>query len=232
MAKNFNDPRVVENYDQHIRCLIPGYELMHLQIQAILSCHLKSNAKILIAGCGTGYELQYLARQFPQATFVAIDPSLNMIDAAKKRLTKEQDLARVDFIHGDSSVLLQYSRDQFENNFDAALAILVSHFITEPEKNRYFKDLNRCIKQEGLIISYDLMQMDQETQQILSSLAQLNGLTEQQSQNMIARLEHDFTLIEPEEMNKLLAECGFENVRKYMQISGYHGFYGFKASVI
>ncbi len=30
MAKDFNHPVVVESYDEHIRKLIPGYELIHL----------------------------------------------------------------------------------------------------------------------------------------------------------------------------------------------------------
>ena len=36
MAKDFQSQTVVDGYDQHIRKLIPGYELVHLQIQAIL----------------------------------------------------------------------------------------------------------------------------------------------------------------------------------------------------
>ena len=37
MAKDFNSPQVVEGYDEHIRKLIPGYELTHQQVDAILT---------------------------------------------------------------------------------------------------------------------------------------------------------------------------------------------------
>ncbi len=56
MAKDFQSQTVVDGYDQHIRKLIPGYELVHLQIQAILKTHLPEHAHVLIVGCGTGYE--------------------------------------------------------------------------------------------------------------------------------------------------------------------------------
>ena len=56
MAKDFNHPKVVEKYDEHIRCLIPGYELVHLQIQSILKVKLSPHAKILIAQDLSNYD--------------------------------------------------------------------------------------------------------------------------------------------------------------------------------
>lgn len=50
MAKDFNSQKVVERYDQHIRCLIPGYELMHQQVDAILQASLRCDAHILVVG--------------------------------------------------------------------------------------------------------------------------------------------------------------------------------------
>ena len=86
MAKDFHSAIVVAGYDSHIRKLIPGYELVHQHINAILSSHLPETARILIVGCGTGYELQYLLQQHPQWQFTAIDPSLNMLQQAEKNI--------------------------------------------------------------------------------------------------------------------------------------------------
>ena len=86
MAKDFNNPMVVDGYDDHIRKLIPGYELIHLQVNAILKTYLPEQANLLIVGCGTGYELQYLAEQFPQWTFTAIDPAITMLEKAKSHI--------------------------------------------------------------------------------------------------------------------------------------------------
>ena len=84
MAKDFQSQTVVDGYDQHIRKLIPGYELVHLQIQAILKTHLPKHAHVLIVGCGTGYELSYLLAQHPTWSFTAVDPSLTMIEKAQQ----------------------------------------------------------------------------------------------------------------------------------------------------
>ncbi|HBO70864.1 MAG TPA: class I SAM-dependent methyltransferase, partial [Acinetobacter sp.] len=58
MTKDFNSSKVVDEYDQHIRKLIPGYEMLHQQVDAILQSALPPKAHILIVGCGTGYELE------------------------------------------------------------------------------------------------------------------------------------------------------------------------------
>ena len=82
MAKNFHSELVVANYDEHIRKLIPGYELVHQQIDAILTTHLPEIAHILVVGCGTGYELSYLLQRHPNWIFTAIDPSATMLEQA------------------------------------------------------------------------------------------------------------------------------------------------------
>lgn len=53
MAKDFHSATVVAGYDSHIRKLIPGYELVHQHINAILSSHLPETAQVLVVGCGT-----------------------------------------------------------------------------------------------------------------------------------------------------------------------------------
>ena len=88
MAKTFNNsPKVVEGYDEHIRKLIPGYEVIHQQVDAILQLVLPPNAHIiLIVGCGTGYELEYLLKRHPNWKFTAVDPSLTMLQKLRNRL--------------------------------------------------------------------------------------------------------------------------------------------------
>lgn len=86
MAKDFTSLKVVEGYDAHIRKLIPGYEVIHLQVDAILQSVLPPNAHILIVGCGTGYELEYLLKRHPDWKFTAVDPSLTMLQKPKNRL--------------------------------------------------------------------------------------------------------------------------------------------------
>ena len=51
MAKDFNSSKVVNTYNEHIRKLIPGYELVHQQIQALLKAYIAGNqVHLLIIG--------------------------------------------------------------------------------------------------------------------------------------------------------------------------------------
>lgn len=219
MAKNFHSEVVVASYDDHIRKLIPGYELVHQQIEAILSTELPENAHILIVGCGTGYELSYLLQQHPNWTFTAIDPSAAMLEQARKHLASTGAEQRVQFIQCTTQELDQ------QNTFDAALAILVAHFIPEPQKSDFFQAIYQSLKAGRIALTYDLMQPEGENElKVMQKMAQQTGLSVQQSENMLARLQQDFFLISAEDSNELLTKVGFKQHKIYSQIMNYCGF--------
>lgn len=218
MAKNFHSEVVVASYDDHIRKLIPGYELVHQQIEAILSTELPETAHILIVGCGTGYELSYLLEQHPDWTFTAIDPSAAMLEQARKNLNS-MDRQRVKFVQSTIQDLNQ------PDTFDAVLAILVAHFIPNSEKNGFFQTIHQCLKINSLVLTYDLMQPeDQQNIKIMQKLAQQTGLSMVQSSKMIERLEQDFHLLSAQNFTALLTKVGFKQCKIYCQIMNYHGF--------
>ncbi len=47
---------------------------------------LPPDAHILIVGCGTGYELDYLLKRHPNWQFTAVDPSLTMLQKAQEQV--------------------------------------------------------------------------------------------------------------------------------------------------
>ena len=219
MAKNFHSEVIVASYDDHIRKLIPGYELVHQQIEAILSTELSETAHILVVGCGTGYELSYLLEQHPDWTFTAIDPSAAMLEQARKHLASLGAEQRVSFIQCTTQELNQ------QITFDAALAILVAHFIAEPQKTEFFQDIYHSLKTGGIALTYDLMQSEEDNElKIMQKMAQQTGLSIQQSENMLARLQQDFALISIEDFNEIITKVGFKRRKIYCQIMNYYGF--------
>lgn len=221
MAKDFNQPQVVENYDQHIRKLIPAYELVHQQIQVLLKLHLATHPHVLIVGCGTGHELIELAKQFPDWQFTAIDPAIHMIDKVKEKIDAAQLPNKIDLMCADTSIL-----EDHPQQFDAALSILVAHFV-EDKKNFYI-DIYNALKPQGLCISYDLMQLQQQDGLKFKYLAEITGLHPKQSQAMYERFDEDFHLITIAQMQKLYAEIGFTSSEIFCQIFNYHGVLAFK----
>lgn len=222
MAKNFDHPKIVENYDEHIRQLIPGYELMHLHILALLETHLKEEAKIAIVGCGTGFELNYLLDHFPKAEFVVFDPSAAMLEKTKQIVQFKQQMHRVTILQGDTTVLQKYPE-----NFDAVLSILVFHFISHACKKSFLGDIYHALKQDGVVLSFDLMQFEEPNDQlVLKNLVTKIGLSEKQSQVMLERIHDDFNLMMVKEMKNLYLQAGYQNLRTFCQMSN---FYGLKA---
>ncbi|MEQ1135302.1 class I SAM-dependent methyltransferase [Acinetobacter seifertii] len=219
MAKDFNSPKVVEGYDEHIRKLIPGYEVIHLQVDAILQSVLKPNAHILIVGCGTGYELEYLLKRHPDWKFTAVDPSLTMLQKAQEQVELLDKSSQVTFIHGDTSAL------PLEACFDAALSILVAHFVADDIKPAFFKDIYDRLKEKAVLLTYDLMTCINPMQlKALPYLCLDQGLTEEQCQKMLERMAQDFFSLTTEGYIKLLEKTGFESVQPYAQILTYQGF--------
>lgn len=219
MAKDFNSLKVVDGYDQHIRKLIPGYEVIHLQVDAILQSMLPPNAHILIVGCGTGYELEYLLKRHPNWKFTAVDPSLTMLQKAQKQVELLGKSFQVTFVHGETSAL------PLENCFDAALSILVAHFIEDEIKPVFFKDIYDRLKEKAVLLTYDLMTcVNPQQLQALRYLCLAQGLTEEQCQKMLERMDQDFFSLTTEGYIKLLEKAGFERVQSYTQILTYQGF--------
>lgn len=219
MAKDFNSPKVVDGYDEHIRKLIPGYEVIHQQVDAILQSVLKPNSHILIVGCGTGYELEYLLKRHPNWKFTAVDPSLTMLQKAQEQVELLGKASQVTFIHGETSAL------PLENCFDAALSILVAHFIADDIKPTFFKDIYDRLKENAVLLTYDLMTcINPQQLQALRYLCLAQGLTEEQCQKMLERMAQDFFSLTTEGYIKLLQKTGFESVQSYAQVLTYLGF--------
>lgn len=219
MSKDFNQPKIIESYDQHIQKLIPGYALMHQQIQVLLYMHLKQNAHLLIIGCGTGYELIQLALAFPNVQFTAIDVAENMIKKAQQNIKHAQIKNKIDFLCGDTSIL-----STINYQFDAALSILVAHFVPMDLKKSFFTDIYHAIKPNACLIHVDLMAFEHENgAEYLVKLAQLTGLHPKQSQLMLNTFDKEFYLMSTQEMDDIYAMIGFKKHEYFLKIFNYYG---------
>ncbi|MEB3262326.1 MAG: class I SAM-dependent methyltransferase, partial [Cyanobacteriota bacterium] len=81
-----------QGYDLVIQQLIPGYgSLARLAVALLATSPLASEtgSAVLVAGCGTGAELVEARAQRPDWKLTAIDPSQEMLQAAKARVGAE-----------------------------------------------------------------------------------------------------------------------------------------------
>ena len=85
----------------------------------------RSGARILDLGCGTGSLVQTLADRATESKIVGIDPAQPFIDYCRERFTDR----RISFDCGNG-MELPYAND----SFDHSLSLLVFQFIPQPEK--------------------------------------------------------------------------------------------------
>jgi tRNA (cmo5U34)-methyltransferase len=114
-----------KRYDDTIRRVIPGYATLHAMARFLLEDHLDSQAHLLVAGAGTGAEIETLGQANPYWRFTGADPSAAMLEEARTRLA-EAGLAERAHLH--CGTVDDLKADQA---FDAATCLLVMHFLPD-----------------------------------------------------------------------------------------------------
>lgn len=219
MAKDFNSQYVVDGYDQHIRKLIPGYEVVHRQILALLKVHVPVNANILIIGAGTGYELGYLLQHFPKSRFTVTELSATMLEKAQAYVAPWNVDNRVQFVLGQHHELCDAPK------FDAVLSILVTHFIPFEQKLEFLQSARKCLNTTGLFLTFDLVQFKTEADaSILKQMCELNGLSASQTEAMLDRMQDDFFVLSEQQTHAHLLHAGFKQIERFCQILSYQGY--------
>jgi tRNA (cmo5U34)-methyltransferase len=137
------------SYDERNRNLAHIADCMHFLIGLALR-DLPTTSHVLCMGTGTGAEILSLAKAFPHWTFTGLDPSAAMLDVARERLTEANLLDRCQLIHG-------YVQDApHGETFDAALSILVAHFVKREDRLEFFRNMTGRLKPGGTLVNTEL----------------------------------------------------------------------------
>jgi tRNA (cmo5U34)-methyltransferase len=219
---NNPEPTVVFNqdrasaYDQRIAKLAPLRDAIHLLMHMILS-ELPTDAHILCVGAGTGAELIYLAQNFPQWHFTAVDPAAPMLDICRQKMEEYGIASRCTFHAGYLDSL------PATDVFDAATCLLVSHFIMEPdERSNFFRQIAARLRPDGYLISSDLA-ADMSTSEYQSLLAvwlrmlKYSEMPVEEVENFRASYGRDVALLPPSTVESIIASSGFDSPVLFFQ---------------
>ncbi len=216
-----------KSYDEKNIQLAPIANNMHFLIRLILK-NAPIQARVLCVGIGTGAEILSLSKAFPEWTFVGVDPSIGMLDVCRERLKKAGVLNRCELIHG-------YVQDMHsDENFDAALSILVGHFVKRDDRLSFYQAMSSRIRSNGILInteiSFDLN--SQEFPMMLNNWKEvqlLMGATPESLANLSQVLREMLTVLSPKETESLLKQSGIKLPVLFFQafmINGWHGVKG------
>ena len=110
-----------------------------------MPARLEAGGEVLDVGCGSGTAVTELAKAFPRARFVGIDPAVNMIEEARER---HGDLPNVRFEEGYGERLTDEGRFDLVTTFDCM------HDMTDPDGT--MRAVCRALKPDGAWLIKDI----------------------------------------------------------------------------
>lgn len=216
-AELFDDPDRASSYDRRIRHLAPGYDVLQASIPCVMTTHLQAEAHILIAGAGTGEEVVQLGRTQSRWTFTAVDPSSEMLDRCRSKVEDAGLDARVDYVCDRVECL------PTDLQFDAATALLVSHFLLDvTARHDFFRAIaDRLVPQAPLVVA-DLFgdPSTAEFEQIMASWRACfvrAGASDEEAERTFDAVRRDIAFLPETELEQLVRDAGFTEWTRFHQ---------------
>jgi tRNA (cmo5U34)-methyltransferase len=216
-------------YDQQWVKLAAFRDGIHVLVAALFS-RLPHDARILCVGAGTGAEIHYLAERFPDWTFVAVEPSSGMVNAAEMRAEQNGYRSRCVFHNGYLDSLSE------SGQFDGATCFLVSQFILDTdERTRFFGQIAARLRDGGILASSDLAADTSAgsygglLEVWLKTMASAD-LSPQRIQQMRDAYARDVSILPPPHVERLIEAGGFGSAVQFYQAVLIHGWYAMRAA--
>ena len=225
MSQFFNK-EASQSYDEKNRRLAPIADNMHFLIRLILQ-ELPTQAHVLCVGVGTGAEILSLARAYPRWTFVGLDPSASMLEVCAERLAQAGVADRCQLVEG-------YVQDlPAGETFDAALSVLVGHFVKREERLSFYQNMVARLRKGGTLVNTEIS-FDLNSAELPSMLKnwekvqKLMGATPESLAMLPTALREMLTVLPPAETESLIKQCGVGIPIRFFQSFMITGWYGAK----
>lgn len=208
------------NYNQFVEDWIPNYSYFMEKLPKLLSD--TDNKDLLVVGCGTGNEIVQFAKADQDWKITGVDPSPEMINQAKERLAKHEN---IELIKGLVSDLSQ------DRKYGAVTLLLVLHFLEDNgEKLNLLRQIAQRLKTEAPLVMLDITGDQKQMKTNLKVLKQLlpNNLDKDLLQNRLQRIENDLHYVPEERLMELCQEASFERPIRFFQTSIYMGWITWK----
>lgn len=224
---SFFNKELSRAYDERNRKLSPISDNMHFLIGLILQ-NLPVRARILCVGVGTGAEILALAKNFPEWTFVGVDPAEPMLEVCAERLRAAGISERCRLVHG-------YVHDvPVDDGFDAVLSILVGHFVKREDKPDFFRNMATRLNPNGILVHSEIS-CDLNAPEVPEMLDQwkkiqtLMGATPESLQKLPEQMRTMLSIVPPEETEKFMMQSGFTSPIRFFQAFLICGWYARKS---
>ena len=218
------DEQRATTYDERAAKIAPLRDTLHLLIRLILS-ELPTDARILCVGVGTGLELIYLAREFPQWQFTAVEPAPAMLEICRQKAEACGVASRCTWHEGYLDSL------PASEPFHAATCLLVSHFLMQQEARRnFFNQIASRLCSQGYLVSADLASdvssaSYQSLCEIWTRMLEYAEYPKQDVKDFLAAHGRDVAVLSPNEVSSIIASSDFDKPTLFLQTLFIHAWY-------
>lgn len=138
-----------KEFDELILKLIPYYEDMIKALISSIHFDHADSIRVLDLGCGTGTITKTLKEKFKYANVTCLDLAENMIEMAKLKLDKYND---INYIIGDFYSL------NFSEKYDVIVSSLaLHHLVTDDDKIEFYKKIYDALNEGGIFCNADVV---------------------------------------------------------------------------
>ena len=214
-------------YDGAAHKIIPAYHAIYELSKHLLKDMLNSEARILVAGAGTGKEIIDCSQNNPNWSFTGFDPAEPMLSIARKKVAAASLESQVSFVLG----LIE---DVAEKDFDAATAILVMHFLPDDGvKLNFLKSIANKLKPGAPIVLVDLEgEIGSDEYNVLNAAWKNQQLFIRAKNDRVdeefAIREKEVHFIPQERIELLFKEAGFIKIHKFFKAYLFGGYVAIK----
>jgi len=216
-----------DEYDDTAHKIIPAYHSIYELTQHLLRDRLNKDARILVAGAGTGKEIIDCSQNNPNWSFTGFDPAEPMLSIARKKVATA-------CLDNKISLVLGLIDDVAEKDFDAATSILVMHFLPDDgTKLNFLKGIVNKLKPGALMVIVDLEGEFGSDEYNTFNAAWKNQQLFIRDQNdrvreEFVKREKEIYFIPQKRIESLLTEAGFFEIHKFFKAYLFGGYVAIK----
>jgi tRNA (cmo5U34)-methyltransferase len=223
---DFFTEKLARQYDERNGRLALISDSLHFLMRLILE-DCPTDSRVLSVGVGTGADILALAEAFPGWSFVAVDPSLSMLNVCRERMERAGLLDRCEFFHGFAHDL------PVEREFDIATALLVGHFVQHADRPSFYAEIVDRLRVGGCFVNAEIsFDSGSETYPSMvrnwQAVQRLMGATDESLKAVPQQLREVLTVLSPDEVDAILVDSGIGTPVRFFQAFMISGWYGVK----
>lgn len=218
-VRPFTNRAAIASYAEDTPRKVPGYADLHRMAMLLLAEAELPTTDILVYGAGGGLELKAFADAQPEWRFVGVDPSLPMLDLARRALAHR--MARVVLIEG-------FIDDAPLGPFDGATCLLTMHFLDRDARVHLLREMRRRMRPGArlVIAHHSLPDAGDATCWMTRSILfgdPGGGDLEAAARSADRMLSH-LSLLNPMEDEAVMREAGFSEIGMFYAAFSFRGW--------